>query len=1524
MNKRLRQITICLLLLATTTNVHAEDKPKSGTNILNKDNLVAWCIVPFDAAKRTPEQRAAMLAELGIKRCAYDWRAEHVPTFEREILAYKKHDIEFFAFWGIHEDAFRLFKKHNIKPQIWYMMPQPISEISQAESVRQTVSKILPVVERTKEAGCQLGLYNHGGWAGEPENLVAVCQQLKTLGHDHVGIVYNFHHGHDHIDDWTSAFALLKPHLLCLNINGMNAKAQPKILGIGKGQHELEMLKVVTQSNYAGPVGILDHRNELDSKDSLDENLRGLKWIRSEMRRAGSGGPRPQGPPPTPKKTVGKGTVFPGQDTWRDPPLTVEVCATIPKANQYNILVASEPKRSATHWELFTMNGSGMLSAFVPGAEPAHVLSETFVCDGKPHVLAMIYEEKRVRLFVDGTQVADQQIERRLNRAETSGPFAIGRLVEGGLTHTGKITCVRVSEGVRQPATSPLNVRKRDEKTSGLWTFDQQPDSQNPAPKSANPTAVRNSIADVTTLIANAKKHGSALRGAQIFASPQVACLSCHQIGKAGGQIGPALSDLADRRKPDQILASLLQPKKEVDEAYVNWTVITLDGKTQSGYLKQRNDEAITIQNPSSGKLLRIPDTDIDEVIEGSTLMPENLLASMTTQQTFDLVQFLLQLRKDGPKYESSLQPEQQHHHVPQSFTYTREPIDPARWPNSKHRVNRDRVYDFYTKQAEYFRQQTPVPMIVSSFGGLDGGNQGHWGNQNEETWKDDRWNNTVFGHVQAGIFKGAGKPIARGVCIRLGESGGISACYDPDRQAYAALWQNGFVRCSNVRYGFLDGLKSAGTPIDVPETASQAAFRKQLPEDVREAPVRYKGFYRHEDTTLFSYQVGDVEYLDSADIRNGQFHREVAAADKHSLRHLKSGGPTQWPQRISTKITPGHQRPYALDDIALPVDNPWNALLFCSGHDFLSDGSALVCTIQGDVWHVSGLDSGVADNGVATWKRFASGLNQPLGLVVSNDEVFVQCRDQLTRLVDLNNDLEADFYECFNNTFVTSAAGHDYICGLQRDSAGNFYTASGNQGLVRISADGERADVFATGFRNPDGIGITPDGFLTIPVSEGGWTPASAINEVPIPARDWQPEAQRHLPHFGFQGPKNGRPPEVPLVYLPRGIDNSSGGQVFVDSHQFGSLSNQLLHFSFGTGSWFLVLRDEVNGQRQGAVVPMTGDFSSGVHRARFRKTDGHLYASGMKGWGTYTPNDGCFQRLRYTEDRFQTLTGFHVHENGIMVHFAEPVDPDKASRISEQFAQCWNYRYSGAYGSPEFSASHPGVVGHDVMTIIGIHVQPDQRSMFIEIPDLQPCSQLHLRMHVNDKSSKLLTPNPSGAGHDVFLTVHALDQPWTNFPTYVHRQKTIAAHPLMQDLAGNAQRQPNRWRTPIAEARSVKIETGKNLTFATSEFTVDANEAIAFTLSNPDVVPHNWVLVQPNSLKTVGELGNQMIADPSAFARQYVPNTDEVLIHTDIVNPGAEQTVYFRAPSTPGRYPFLCTFPGHWMVMNGVMTVR
>ncbi|MCS7469934.1 TIM barrel protein [Stieleria sp. ICT_E10.1] len=1511
----LRVLLTILLGVAVTTQCFAETPAN-----LRDENLVAWCIVPFDSQKRGPAERAEMVRRLGLRRVAYDWRAEHVPTFEEEILQYKKHGIEYFAFWGAHDEALELFQKHGLRPQIWQMLGS-IEGATQADRIKTAASRLLPLVEQTRKLGSKLGLYNHGGWGGEPENMIAVCDYLREH-HDahHVGIVYNLHHGHGHIDDFAAVLNQLKPYLLCLNLNGMTRDGDQrgqKILPLGEGEFDVQLLAAVRDSGYDGPVGLIGHTQD-DVELRLRDNLDGLHWLLPQI------DGQPAGPKPTlrtfspetapPKRASGSvGSLIDGRPEYRRPPITVECRVTLPDANGYNILVANDTKRSGDHWEIFSNNGTGNFTAYLPGMQPDHVHSQAMICDAKPHTVSMIYQPNRLRLLVDGKPVADQPI-RSTGRDGRADKLAIGRLVEGGIGCRGQVHWVRISEGVRDIPADPVVDATQDDTTLLLWRSEEtspRGGAQGPQPDTARLDFKNRdySPALVSALVEKARADGDPHRGLLTFANANSACLSCHRIGPHGGSVGPELTSIGKQRKPEELVESVLWPKRQIPPEYVAHLVLDDSGQTHQGYLVRQDHRELVLRDPSANQPTEtaIPIDEIALQREVGTLMPDNLAGAMSREDLSGLLRFLFTLgTEEGlpiAEMETLLLHAQTHSHGPAEFPIERRPLAPEHWPSWQHDVNRDRVYDFYAKQANFFRQQAAVPPLLAEYPGLDGGDQGHWGNQNDTTWANDRWNQTELGSLMCGVFRVGKTTLPRGVCVRLGDHGELATCFNPDTLTYDAVWRGGFVKFSSHRHGFLDGLRIDGELLSKP--------RQKKPDP----PFQYLGFYRLGDRVVFAYRIGEETFLDAPDVKNGQFVRVVAPAEEHPLRHHIKNAPTQWPQTIETEIRFGTTKPYAVDTIELPSENPWNALLFCGGHAFLPDGSALVCTMQGDVWRVTGIES---PSTKATWRRFASGLHHALGIVVDQDGIFVLGRDQITRLHDLNGDFEADYYECFSNAFRTSAAGHDFICGLQRDRDGNFYTASGNQGLVRISPDGQRADVIATGFRNPDGLGLLPDGTVTVPASEGSWTPASMICAVPVEAvpgdtADSSTRANKRVPHYGYGGPRDGQTPQLPLAYLPRGLDNSSGGQVFVDSDSWGPLSGQLLHFSFGAGSHFLVLRDQVNGQAQAAVVPLPGEFRSGVHRGRFNPTDGQLYVTGMQGWGSYTTDDGCFQRVRYDGGDAQLPTGFHVHENGIVISFSMPLDAATVTAPGNHFAQTWNYRYGPGYGSPEFSTRHPGVRGHDHLPIKSAHVLADHRTVFLELPELQRTNQLHLSVQ-----------SSPGQFHQLFITVHELDKPYADFPGYLSIDKTIDPHPIHADLAMATRSVPNPYRKKLAGARQIEIETGTNLSYAMRSFRVSAGEPIALTLSNPDVVPHNWALAKPGTIERVGVLADRSISDPDAALHHYIPSTTDVLAYTDVVLPGEKFTVYFRVPAQPGHYPYLCTFPGHWKVMNGVMIVE
>jgi len=264
------------------------------TSLFARSNLVAWCIVPFDAKKRGPEERAAMMEKLGFKLFAYDYRAEHIPTFDAEIAALKAHDIRLLAWWfpGALNDEAKLIldvlKRNNVRDvQLWITGGGETAKSADEQQARveAEAQRIRPIAEAAAGIGCSVALYNHGGWFGEPENQIAIIEKLKTQGITNVGIVYSQHHGHDHIDRFAELLHKMKPYLVALNLNGMvreGEKAGKKILPIGRGNLNLNLLYIIRDSGWRGPIGILNHTDE-DAETRLQENLRGLERLVGQL-----------------------------------------------------------------------------------------------------------------------------------------------------------------------------------------------------------------------------------------------------------------------------------------------------------------------------------------------------------------------------------------------------------------------------------------------------------------------------------------------------------------------------------------------------------------------------------------------------------------------------------------------------------------------------------------------------------------------------------------------------------------------------------------------------------------------------------------------------------------------------------------------------------------------------------------------------------------------------------------------------------------------------------------------------------------------------------------------------------------------------------------------------------------------------------------------------------------------------------------------------------------------------------------
>lgn len=466
-------------------------------------------------------------------------------------------------------------------------------------------------------------------------------------------------------------------------------------------------------------------------------------------------------------------------------------------------------------------------------------------------------------------------------------------------------------------------------------------------------------------------------------------------------------------------------------------------------------------------------------------------------------------------------------------------------------------------------------------------------------------------------------------------------------------------------------------------------------------------------------------------------------------LRAMTKGGPALWPEKLSVPGVLGqNEDAYTVDTIPVPGrDNPWKSWIRASGFDFFSDGRVALCSLSGDVWIVSGLNERLDR---VTWKRFASGLYQPLGLKIVRDRIYVLGRDQITRFHDTNKDDEADFYENFNNDVAISEHYHEFCLNLETDSKGNFYfTKGGNLDrwkhphhgcLLKVSADGKTLEVVATGLRAPNGFGIGPNNEFSSADNEGNWVPTSRVNLM---------KPGGFYGHV-FTSHRDTDPTDYdkPLFWLAYNQDNSSGGQAWVTSKKWGPFQGEMLHFSYGKSALFKTWKQEVAGQVQGGYVRFPLSFESGIMRGRFSPFDGQLYTAGLRVWQSNGAKDGAFHRVRYTGKPVVMPDKVEVRKNGIAIRFTAPLDPATAKDAGSYAVDQWNYKWATEYGSRLYSVKDPTKAIQKSLTsstgdpveIRSVTLSDDRKTVFLELEEVVPVMQQHVRFNLNDATGAKL----------------------------------------------------------------------------------------------------------------------------------------------------------------------------------------
>jgi len=151
----------------------------------------------------------------------------------------------------------------------------------------------------------------------------------------------------------------------------------------------------------------------------------------------------------------------------------------------------------------------------------------------------------------------------------------------------------------------------------------------------------------VAALVKEASENGNPARGEDVFRRKDLSCMNCHAVSKAGGQIGPDLSAIGASSPVEYLVTSVLDPDQAIKEAYISKTILTSDGKILQGIVADRTRDALVLKD-ATGKKISIPLDDIEDEVEGKSLMPKGLVNFMTHGELLDLISFLSELGKPG------------------------------------------------------------------------------------------------------------------------------------------------------------------------------------------------------------------------------------------------------------------------------------------------------------------------------------------------------------------------------------------------------------------------------------------------------------------------------------------------------------------------------------------------------------------------------------------------------------------------------------------------------------------------------------------------------------------------------------------------------------------------------------------------------------------------------------------------------------------------------------------------------------
>ncbi len=623
------------------------------------------------------------------------------------------------------------------------------------------------------------------------------------------------------------------------------------------------------------------------------------------------------------------------------------------------------------------------------------------------------------------------------------------------------------------------------------------------------------------------------------------------------------------------------------------------------------------------------------------------------------------------------------------------------------------------------------------------------------------------------------------------------------------------------------------------------------------------------------------------------------------------------------------------------PVPAPDDIALEVSGILPLPGRRLLVTTRRGEVWWIDGAYD--ADPH-PKFTLFASGLHEPLGIIAApKGGFYVAQRQEVTRLVDTDNDGRADVFETVAKIPI-SGSYHEYAFGPILAPNGNLRVtlnvafggstqspAPWRGWMVEITPDGQFIPI-ASGLRSPNGFMLTSSGDWFYSENQGEWVGSGRVTQIetgdfmghpaglawsrmagstvklrPEDILDFEqpmPDVAKKLPGL-----------KLPAVWFPHTILGISNAGLVEDTTQgkFGPFAGQFFMADQGQSKVMRMSLEKVKGVWQGAAYAFREGFSCGIIRVAYGE-DGSLFAGETeRGWGSVGPKKDGLERVNWTGQVPFEIKEIKAQPDGFLLTFTKPVDRDSASNPASYSVAGFTYLYHKAYGSAPINR-----IGCPVRKV---DVAPDGLSARIALICLRE-GYVHEIKAAGLRAAG--QPDEALLHATAYYTLNKIPDGPRIIPLDP-KEAELCVAPVPAVAGAITKKHPAKvpgdWPDPEGD-KQILLSTQPGLKFDTTTLTVKAGQRVRLVFRNADDMLHNFVLCAPGKGQDVGAAALALGLDGAA--RNYVPDSADVLYHTALTSPGDADTIFFTAPETPGDYDYICSFPGHSMLMKGIMKVE